>query len=158
MATISSIKLEAGKAYIQKNPLFGRKVIRFDRIRESVWDWELCDATLVTIDKEPSIVHLRNSASSIYDHQGLDEIPERVFRKVENLVKLFEATSRVADDQQTIVLRQETLGKIVELLTECGIIDESTYDTEHLRRYADAYDNYSREQMEHVTDVIDVHK
>lgn len=158
MATISSIKLEAGKAYIQKNPLFGRKVIRFDRIRESVWDWELCDATLVTIDKEPSIVHLRNSASSIYDHQGLEEIPERVFRKVENLVKLFEATTRIADDQQTIVLRQETLGKIVELLTECGIIDESTYDTEHLRRYSEAYDNYSREQMEHVTDVIDVHK
>lgn len=158
MAISSSIKLEAGKAYIQKNPLFGRKVIRFERIRESVWDWELCDATLVTIDKEPSIVHLHSSASSIYDHQGLEEISDRVFRKIENLVKLFEATSRVADEQQTVVLRQETLGKIVELLTECGIIDESTYDKNHLRQYAEAYDNYSREQMEHVTDVIDVHK
>lgn len=150
--------LEANKSYIQKNPLFGRKVIRIDRIRPSVWDWDLCDVTLVTIDKDPSIVQLRSVASSVYDHQGLEEIPDLVFRKIENLVKLYDAASQIVDDQQAIVLRQETLGKVIELLTANNIIDDTTYDAAHLHTYADEYDHYSRLQMEHVTDVIDVHK
>lgn len=150
--------MEAGKSYIQKNPLFGRKVIRIDKLCDSVWDWQLCDATVVTIDKEPEIVKLRGAASSIYDHQGLEEIPDRVFRKVESLVKLLEVTIRVADDQQACVLRQETLGKIVQLLSDEHIIDNNTYDAAHLQAYAEAYDRYSKHQMERVTGVIDVHK
>ena len=146
------------QSYIQKNPLFGRKVIRFDRIRQSVWDWDLCDVTVITIDKKPSVVHLKSVASSVYDHQGLEEIPVRVFHKIENLTKLFEATHRVADEQQQTVMRQETLGKIIELLSANGIIDDTTYDSSHMRTYAEQYDLYSRQQMEHVTDVIDVHK
>jgi len=158
MPPYPSIPLEAGKAYIQKNPLFGRKVIRFDRIRPSVWDWNLCDATVVTIDHDPEIVQVRSVASSIYDHQGLEEIPDRLFRKVESLVKLLTATMPVADSQRATVLRQETLGKIIELLTDHRIIDDTTYDAAHLREYAQAYDHYSRQQMQQVTDVIDVHK
>ena len=150
--------LEAGRTYIQRNPLFGRKVLRIDRMRPSVWDWSLCDITLVTIDKVPEVVRLKGVASSIYDHQGLTEIDERTFRKVEAIVRLYEATVRVADEQRASALRQETLGKIVGLLTEAGIIDSDTYDAAHLRAYAEAYDSYSREQMERVTDVIDVHK
>lgn len=150
--------LEASKSYIQKNPLFGRKVIFFERIRESVWDWSLCDATVVTIDKDPEVVHVRSVASSVYEHQGLEEIPVKVFRKIEALAKLYAATTHLADAQKAVVLRQETLGKIIELLTAQGIIDSNTYDSEHLKLYAAFYDQYSRQQMEHVTDVIDVHK
>lgn len=150
--------LEAAKSYIQKNPLFGRKVIFFDRIRESVWDWELCDATVVTIDKDPSVVRVKGVASSVYEHQGLEEMPVRVFRKIENLAKLYEASARVADEQKCSVFRQETLGKIVELLSDNGIINTMTYDAAHMRAYAEFYERYSRQQMEHVTDVIDVHK
>lgn len=150
--------LEASKSYIQKNPLFGRKVIFFDRIRESIWDWQLCDATIVTIDKDPAIVHVRGVASSVYEHQGLEEMPVRVFRKIESLTKLYDAMARVADTQKAIVLRQETLGKIIQLLTDCGTIDDTTYDAAHLKAYAEFYEQYTRQQMEHVTDVIDVHK
>lgn len=150
--------LEPQKSYIQKNPLFGRKVIHFDRIRPSVWDWELCDCSIVMIDKEPETVRLTSVASVVYDHQGLEEIPDRVFRKIESLVKMYEATSRVVDEQKRSVLRQETLGKIVELLSENGVIQEDTYSAEQMRIYAEQYDRYSRQQMEHVTDVIDVHK
>lgn len=150
--------LEPSKAYIQKNPLFGRKVIYFDRIRASIWDWQLCDATVVTIDKDPEIVHVRSVASSVYEHQGLEEIPVMVFRKIENLTKLYEVIARVADEQKCIVVRQETLGKIIELLSENGIIEPATYDADHMRTYAEFYEHYSRQQMEHVTDVIDVHK
>lgn len=150
--------LEPHKSYIQKNPLFGRKVIHFDRIRPSVWDWELCDCSVVMIDKEPETVRLTSVASVVYDHQGLEEIPDRVFRKIESLVKMYEATSRVVDEQKRSVLRQETLGKIVELLSENGVIQEDTYSAEQMRIYAEQYDRYSRQQMEHVTDVIDVHK
>ena len=83
----------------------------------------------------------------------------RVFRKIENLAKLYETMARVtADEQQTIAMRQETLGRIIELLTLDGIIDSATYDAEHMRAYATGYEQYSRQQMEHVTDVIDVHK
>lgn len=153
-----SMVLEASKSYIQKNPLFGRKVIFFERIRESVWDWSLCDATVVTIDKDPEVVSVRSVASSVYEHQGLEEIPVKVFRKIEHLTKLYATTSRLADEQKAVVLRQETLGKIIELLTAQGIIDSNTYDAEHLKAYAAFYDQYSRQQMEHVTDVIDVHK
>lgn len=150
--------LEPHKSYIQKNPLFGRKVIHFDRIRPSVWDWELCDCSVVMIDKEPETVRLTSVASVVYDHQGLEEIPDRIFRKIESLVKMYEATSRVVDEQKRSVLRQETLGKIVELLSENGVIQEDTYSAEQMRIYAEQYDRYSRQQMEHVTDVIDVHK
>lgn len=150
--------LQASKSYIQKNPLFGRKVICFDRIRESVWDWDLCDATVVTIDNDPSVVHVKGVASSVYEHQGLEEIPTKIFRKIENLTKLYEAIARVADQQQRIVMRQETLGKIIELLNAHGIISPQTYDATHMRAYAEFYERYSRQQMEHVTDVIDVHK
>ena len=150
--------LEAGKAYIQKNPLFGRKVIRMDRLRPSVWDWELCDATVVTLDKEPSVVRLKGVASSIYDHQGLEEIPDVTFRKIEALVKLLDATRNVVDAERASALRQETLGKILALLEDSAIIDPSTYDAAHMRAYALQYDQYSRQQMERVTDVIDVHK
>lgn len=150
--------LVSGKAYIQKNPLFGRKVIYFERIRESVWDWQLCDVTVVTIDKDPEVVHARSVASSVYEHQGLEEIPVKVFRKIEGLTKLYEAIARVADEQKCIAARQETLGKIIELLTGDGIIDADSYDAAHMRAYAEFYDRYSRQQMEHVTDVIDVHK
>ncbi len=150
--------LEASKSYIQKNPLFGRKVIYFDRIRESIWDWDLCDATVVTIDKDPTIVRVKGVASSVYEHQGLEEIPVKAFRKIENLTKLYESVAIVADEQKSIVLRQETLGKIIELLSDNGIIDSTTYDTEHMNAYAEFYERYSRQQMEHVTDVIDVHK
>lgn len=150
--------LEPHKSYIQKNPLFGRKVIHFDRIRPSVWDWELCDCSIVTIDKDPETVRLTSVASVVYDHQGLEEIPDRVYRKIEGLVKLYEATSRVVDEQKRSVLRQEALGKVVELLSDNGIIGEDTYCAERMRVYAEQYDRYSRQQMEHVTDVIDVHK
>lgn len=150
--------LEAHKSYIQKNPLFGRKVIHFDRIRPSVWDWELCDCSIVMIDKDPETVRLTSVASVVYDHQGLEEIPDRVFRKIEGLVKMYEATSRVVDEQKRSVLRQETLGKVVELLSDNGIIGEDTYCAERMRVYAEQYDRYSRQQMAHVTDVIDVHK
>lgn len=150
--------LEVNKAYIQKNPLFGRKVICFDRIRESIWDWDLCDATVVTIDKEPGVVRVKGVASSVYEHQGLEEIPVRIFRKIENLTKLYEAITRVSDEQKSIAMRQETLGKIIELLSANGIIDSATYDASHMMAYAEFYEQYSRQQMEHVTDVIDVHK
>ena len=150
--------LEATKSYIQKNPLFGRKVIRFDRIRPSVWDWELCDATVVTIDHDPGIVHVASVASSVYEHQGLEEIPERVFSKIENLTKLYESIAHVADEQQRTVMRQETLGRVIDLLTHDGIIDATTYDAAHMKAYAEFYERNSRQQMEHVTDVMDVHK
>ena len=150
--------LEPNKSYIQKNPLFGRKVIHFDRIRPSVWDWDLCDCSIVTIDKEPETVRLTSVASVVYDHQGLEEIPDRIFRKIESLVKLYEATSRVVDEQKRSVLRQETLGKVVELLSDNEIIEENTYDSAQMKAFAEQYDRYSRQQMEHVTDVIDVHK
>lgn len=150
--------LEANKSYIQKNPLFGRKVIHFDRIRPSVWDWELCDCSIVTIDKDPETVRLTSVASVVYDHQGLEEIPDKIFRKIETLVKLYEATSRAVDKQKSTVLRQEALGKIVELLSDNGIIQDDTYNAAQMRVYAEQYDRYSRQQMEHVTDVIDVHK
>lgn len=150
--------LEAAKSYIQKNPLFGRKVIYFDRIRESVWDWELCDATIVTIDNDPSVVRVKGVASSVYEYQGLEEIPVKVFRKIENLTKLYESIARVADTQKQIIFRQETLGKIIELLSDNEIINERTYDAAHMHAYAEYYERYSRQQMEHVTDVIDVHK
>ena len=150
--------LQQGKAYIQKNPLFGRKVVRFDRIRESVWDWNLCDVTIVTIDKSPSTVQLRGAASSIYDHQGLEEIPVRTFDKIYNLVRLLDSMEQVVDPQRAVVLRQETLGRIIELLSTEGIIDDDTYSPDQLRRFSEQYDQYSRQQMEKVTDVIDVHK
>jgi len=150
--------MEAGKSYIQKNPLFGRKVILCDNIRESVWDWSLCDVEVVTIDKEPSIVKMKGVASSAYDHQGLTEIPKRLFSKIRNLARMLSATEGLVCEQQYVALRQETLGKIVELLTEEGIIDDSTYDAAHLRLFAEEYDQYSRQQMAQVTDVIDVHK
>lgn len=150
--------IEAGKSYIQKNPLFGRKVIRFERIRESVWDWSLCDATIVTIDKEPGIVQVKGVASSRFDHQGLTEIPNKVFGKILSLTKLFDATLPLSDAQGQVALRQETLGKIIMILTENDIIDENTYDDAHLKLYAEEYDRYSMQQMMQVTDVIDVHK
>lgn len=150
--------LEANHSYIQKNPLFGRKLIRMDRMRPSVWDWELCDVTILTIDREPSLVQMRSVASSVYDHQGLEEIPNRIFRKVESLVKLFRVSASVADEQRASVLRQETLGKIVELLCHEDIITDETYSPSRMQAYAEEYDRYSRQQMEHVTDVIDVHK
>lgn len=150
--------MEAGETYIQKNPLFGRKVLRFERVRPSVWDWDICDVTVVTLDKDPSIVHVKGVASSVYDHQGLSLIPDTLFNKILNMAKLLEVTMNVADEQRLIVLRQETLGKIIELLETNGIIDDSTYDSEHLKMFANDYDNYSRQQMARVTDVIDVHK
>lgn len=150
--------METGETYIQKNPLFGRKVMRFDRVRPSVWDWDICDVTIVTIDKDPSIVHVKGAASSIYDHQGLCPIPDAIFSKILNMAKLLEVTINLADEQRQTVLRQETLGKIIELLEANGIIDDSTYDSEHLRMFAADYDHYSRQQMARVTDVIDVHK
>lgn len=151
--------LEAGKSYIQKNPLFGRKLIRIDSMRDSVWDWELCDLTIVTIDKDPSIVKLKSAASSIYDHQGLLVIPEHVFYKAQSLAILYEAAKKATDNTpETIAFGQEILGKIIEVLFENNIIDESTYEPQQLKLFAEEYDNYSREQMEKVTDVIDVHK
>lgn len=150
--------LEAGKSYIQKNPLFGRKLIRIDSIRESVWDWDFCDLTIVTIDKEPSIVKLKSAASSIYDHQGLLVIPDQVFFKAQSLARLYEATKKATDTPETIAFGQEILGKIIEILFENKIIDESTYEPQQLKKFAEEYDSYSREQMEKVTDVIDVHK
>ena len=152
------MNISEGKAYIQKNPLFGRKVILFDRIRPSVWDWQLCDASIVTIDKEPDIYHVKSAASSIYDHQGLIEIPTKVFDKIYAMVKLLGAMQDVVDPQQSVVLRQETLGKIIELLMNDGVIDDDTYSAAQLKVYSEEYDRYSRQQMEHVTDVIDVHK
>jgi len=150
--------IEEGKSYIQKNPLFGRKVIRFERIRESVWDWNLCDATVVTIDKEPSIHRLKGAASSIYDHQGLEEITGKIFDKIHAMVKLMLAIQQPVDEPKAIQIRQETLGRIIELLTDNGIIDDETYSAEQLRKFSEEYDRYSRLQMEQVTDVIDVHK
>lgn len=150
--------LESNKAYIQKNPLFGRKVLLVERIRPSVWDWDLCDISVVTIDKDPVIRHIKSVASSVYDHQGLEEIPQKIFHKIETLVKLLNATADIVEEQQFIVMRQETLGKIIEILLANGIIDDTTYSAAQMKVFAKQYDLYSRQQMEHVTDVIDVHK
>lgn len=155
--------LESGKAYIQKNPLFGRKVLRFDSVRESVWGWDLCDITIVTIDKDPEIVKLKGAASSIYDHQGLEELSVKTFNKILSLTRIYEVTAGSnaeisIDDSKLSVLRQETLGKIISLLFADKIIDEDTYSQDGLRRFAQEYEDYSRQQMERVTDVIDVHK
>lgn len=161
MSTNTSIMnsmLKLNSAYIQKNPLFGRKVILVERIRPSVWDWDLCDISVVTIDKEPVIRQIKSVASSIYDHQGLEEIPQKVFHKIETLVKLLNATAGIVDEQQFIVMRQETMGKIIEILLANNIIDDTTYNAAQMKTFAEQYDQYSRQQMQHVTDVIDVHK
>lgn len=154
----SAMTLEQGKAYIQKNPLFGRKVVLFERIRESVWDWNLCDVSIVSIDKVPEIYHLQGAASSIFDHQGLEEIPTKVFDKIHAMVKVLHALQSAVDEPQVVALRQETLDRIIELLTHEGIINDDTYSPTRLKAYSDEYDRYSRLQMEQVTDVIDVHK
>lgn len=150
--------METGKSYIQRNPLFGRKVLRIESMRESIWGWSLCDVSIVTIDKEPEIVRLRGVASSVYDHQGLAEIEDKVFSKIMSLARMYEVSASIADDTQRIALRQETLGKIVEVLFKSRVIDEDTYGNEALKRFGEEYERYSRQQMERVTDVIDVHK
>ena len=150
--------MEEGKAYIQKNPLLGRKVISIDRLRDSVWDWQLLDATVVSIDKVPTVHRLQGAPSSLYDHQGLEEIPLRTFNKILAMAKLLTSMQAVVDEQKSVVLRQETMGQIIDLLTTEGIIDDETYSAAQLRRYSEEYDRYTRQQMEQVTDVIDVHK
>lgn len=152
--------LEQGKAYIQRNPLFGRKVLRFDSVRESVWGWDLCDITIVTIDKDPEIVKLNGAASSIYDHQGLIEISVKTYNKILGIVRLLEVAVDALNenDSKFSVMRQVALGKIIEILYEEGVIDEDTYSVEGIRNFAQQYENYSRDQMARVTDVIDVHK
>ena len=152
--------LQQGKTYIQRNPLFGRKVLRVEHLSESIWGWNLCDLTIVTIDKDPSIVKIKRAASSIYDHQGLVEIPDLVYKKIQTIVKLYLATESASEEEtpEIISFRQETLGQIIKILMDSGIIDEETYSDKNLRIFAEQYDNYSREQMTRVTDVIDVHK
>lgn len=132
--------------------------MRIESMRESIWGWSLCDVSIVTIDKEPEIVRLRGVASSVYDHQGLSEIEDKVFSKIMSLARMYDVSASIADDTQKIALRQETLGKIVEVLFKSRVIDEDTYGNEALKRFGEEYERYSRQQMERVTDVIDVHK
>lgn len=50
--------LEANKSYIQKNPLFGRKLIHISKLRESVWGWDLCDVMIDRCDRRAQIAKL----------------------------------------------------------------------------------------------------
>lgn len=152
------MQIEAGKSYIQKNPLLGRKVIYVDRIRESVWGWNLCDLTAVWLDNSPFIEQKRGLASSVYDNQGLQEIPETVFRKILAIAKLYEATAKALRQEIVQPQANESLAKCLFLLEENGIIDETTYDAIHLQQFALEYEQLSKLQMEQVTDIIDVHK
>lgn len=150
--------IEAGKCYIQKNPLLGRKVLRVDRLRESVWDWNLCDLTAVWLTDAPCIECKKNLASSVYDNQGLIEIPELVFTKILSLARLYEAVAKAEGMDVVQPQANEAMARCFELLAQHGIIDDTTYDAEHLQLFALDYERYTRAQMHQVTDVIDVHK
>jgi len=150
--------LEEGKYYIQKNPLLGRKVIYVERLRESVWEWNLCDLTAVWLEDAPFVERKQGLASSVYDNQGMEEIPAEVFNKILSLAKLYRALSGAEGEAIVQPQANETLAKCLELLEEQGIITPETYTTESIRRYAEEYDRSARAQMEQVTSVIDVHK
>ncbi len=150
--------LEEHKAYVQKNPLMGRRVIRVERLRESVWDWDLCDLTVVKLDDAPIVEQWKGLASSAYDHQDLEEIPEGVFAKIVSIARVYAAYCKAAGQEKVQPQANETLARCLQLLTDNHIIDETTYDEAHLLAYAQQYERQAKEQMERVTDVIDVHK
>jgi len=152
------MQIEEGKSYIQKNPLLGRKVIHVERLRESVWGWNLCDLIAVWLEDAPFVERKQGLASSVYDNQGLEEIPYEIFGKILTLAKLY---GSIAGAQgETIVQPQanETLAKCLELLEGQGIITPDTYSMESIRRYAEEYDRNTHAQMERVASIIDVHK
>lgn len=174
------MKLEPHKTYIQKNPLFGRKVILIERLFESVWDWNICDVTIVSLDGEIAIERKQRVAASVFEDQGLEEIPTEIFLKIQNLAKVLNAVrsananiSNVSlsaetneinksllpkTKDKTNALLSETKDKINTILIEAKVITEDTYDSAHKKMYLEQYEKYSQQQMARVTDVIDVHK
>lgn len=152
------MQLEAGKAYIQKNPLLRRKVLHVERLRESVWGWNLCDLTLVRLEDVPAIERQHGLASSVYDNQGLEEIPLQVFQKLLSIARLYEAMAKASGQAKLQPQANETLARCLQLLADEAIIDETTYDAAHLKQFAEEYELMAKAQMERVTGVIDVHK
>lgn len=150
--------LEEHKSYIQKNPLMGRRVIHVERLRPSVWDWDLCDLTVVKLEDTPSTEEWKSLASSVYQHQELQEIPNDIFSKLRTMVRHYEAICKAAGTDKKQPEANETLARCLQLLAENNIIDETTYDQEHLLFYAQQYEAQAKAQMQQVTDVIDVHK
>lgn len=150
--------LEPHKSYIQKNPYLGRKVIHVDRLRESVWDWNLCDLTAIHLEDFPSIERKHGLASTVYDNQGLEEIPDEVFLKLQSLARLYEAMAKAAGQEYLQPQANETLACCLKVLSDASIIDETTYTHAQLLKYASDYEQYATAQMQRVTDVIDVHK
>ena len=150
--------IEADTCYIQKNPLIGRKVIYVERLRESVWGWNLCDLTVIKLEKVPELLRYKGMASSAYDDQGLEVIPKPVFMKLQAMVRLYEATAQARGEAHPQPETNETMARCLQLLEDVGIIDATTYDAEHLRLYAEQYERWAKEQMERVAGVMDVHK
>lgn len=152
------MQIEAGKSYIQKNPLLGRKVLHVERLRESVWDWNLCDLTAVWLDDAPFVERKQGLASTVYDNQGLEEIPTIVFEKILNLAKLYQAIAKAEGQEIAQPHANETLARCFELLEQHGIISPANYTPEALQQYAQDYDTFTRSKLQQVADTIDVHK
>ena len=87
--------IKPGKCYGQRNPLWGRGVIKVNRqVRSSVLDFERYDVTAVYTTAGIELVEHNIQPATIYTETGYEEVSEELFLKLRAMARMTAASAK----------------------------------------------------------------
>lgn len=144
--------IEVGQCYCQRNPLWGRNVIKVNReLQSSVLDFERYDVTLIKTADTLELHEHQVLPATVFAHTSYEPIPEELFLKLFAMARLARAASQA--NGTSLERDQKEHQQVESLLRDYGIIDDTPPET-----FAQQYAQGMKNLLDGVYDVVDVHK
>ena len=146
------MEIEVGQCYCQRNPLWGRNVIRVNReLQSSVLDFERFDVTIIKTSEGLELIEHQTLPLTIFANTGYESVPEELFLKLLAMARLSRAASQA--NSTSLERDQKEHQQVESLLREYGIIDDTSPEV-----FAQQYAQGMMNLLDGVYDVVDVHK
>ena len=146
------MEIEVGQCYCQRNPLWGRNVIRVNReLQSSVLDFERFDVTIIKTSEGLELIEHQTLPLTIFANTGYESVPEELFLKLLAMARLSRAASQA--NSTSLERDQKEHQQVESLLREYGIIDDTSPEV-----FAQQYAQGMKNLLDGVYDVVDVHK
>lgn len=146
------MEIEVGQCYCQRNPLWGRNVIRVNReLQSSVLDFERFDVTIIKTSEGLELIEHQTLPLTIFANTGYESVPEELFLKLLAMARLSRAASQA--NSTSLERDQKEHQQVESLLREYGIIDDTSPEI-----FAQQYAQGMKNLLDGVYDVVDVHK
>ena len=115
--------IEEGRCYGQKNPMWGRGVMKVNRqVRSSVLDFERFDVSIVHTSAGLELVEHDIQPATIFTHTGYEPVSEELFHKLRAMTSVLRtaAGARLTGDEGSMEKDLRDIGGIMACRTDRG--------------------------------------